>query len=202
MYREKYDRIANFYELLERPLDRFFNPLRERAVSLARGRTLEIGVGTGKTLAYYPPGLELYAVDGSEKMLEIAKKRAKELGIRVEFKLAEAERLPFPDNYFDTVISSFVFCTVPEPEKAMEEIRRVLKPGGKAIFLEHTRSDDKLVNYLFLLPMKALLKPLLDDDPLRETHKLVRELFEVEKEETYYRGIVRLIVARKVSGRA
>ncbi|WP_240922734.1 hypothetical protein [Thermococcus sp. Bubb.Bath] len=64
MYREKYDRIAGFYELLERPLDRFFNPLRERAASIARGRTLEIGVGTGKTLRYYPRNVELYAVDG------------------------------------------------------------------------------------------------------------------------------------------
>lgn len=202
VYREKYDRIANFYELLERPLDRFFNPLRERAVSLARGRTLEVGIGTGKTLRYYPPGVELYAVDGSRNMLEIAKKRAGELGLHVEFRLAEVERLPFPDNYFDAVISSFVFCTVPDPEKAMGEIRRVLKPGGRAIFLEHTRSYDKFVDYLFLLPMKALLKPLLDDDTLRETHKLVRGFFEVKKEETYYRGIVRLILARKASDRA
>ncbi|WP_367883406.1 class I SAM-dependent methyltransferase [Thermococcus peptonophilus] len=119
MYRGKYNRIAGFYELLERPLDRFFNPLRGRAVSLARGRTLEIGVGTGKTLRYYPPDIELYAVDGSEKMLEIAKKRAKELGIDVKFRVAEAESLPFPNDYFDTVISSFVFCTVPNPKRAM-----------------------------------------------------------------------------------
>ncbi|AMQ17920.1 class I SAM-dependent methyltransferase [Thermococcus peptonophilus] len=196
MYRGKYNRIAGFYELLERPLDRFFNPLRGRAVSLARGRTLEIGVGTGKTLRYYPPDIELYAVDGSEKMLEIAKKRAKELGIDVKFRVAEAESLPFPNDYFDTVISSFVFCTVPNPKRAMGEIKRVLKPGGRAIFLEHTRSKSRLVDYLFLLPMKLILKPLLDDDPLRETHELVREYFEVEKEERHYSGVVRLIVAK------
>jgi len=201
MYRDKYNRIAGFYELLERPLDRFFNPLRERAVPLAGGRTLEIGVGTGKTLRYYPPNIELHAVDGSVKMLEIAKKRAEKLGRKVEFAIAEAESLPFPDDYFDTVISSFVFCTVLEPEKAMTEIRRVLKPCGRIIFLEHTKSESKPVDYLFLLPMKLILKPLLDDDPLRETHRLVREFFEVEKEETYYRGIVRIIVARKACGR-
>ncbi|ASJ03461.1 ubiquinone biosynthesis protein [Thermococcus profundus] len=196
MYRWKYDRVAGFYDLLERPLNGFFNPLRKRAVSFARGRTLEIGVGTGKTLPYYPSGVELYAVDGSEKMLEMAKKRAKELGINVNFRVAEAESLPFPDNYFDTVVSSFVFCTVPNPERAMAEIKRLLKPGGVAIFLEHTKSDSKLVDYLFLLPMKLILKPLLDDDPLRETHGLVGEYFEVEKEEGHYGGVVRLIVAR------
>ncbi|MBP1912948.1 class I SAM-dependent methyltransferase [Thermococcus stetteri] len=197
MYRGKYDRIAGFYDVLERPLDRFFNPLRERAVSLARDRTLEIGVGTGKTLSYYPPGVELYAVDGSEKMLEMARKRARELGMEVKFRVAEVESLPFPDNFFDTVVSSFVFCTVPEPERAIEEIKRVLKPGGRAVFLEHTRSDSRLVDYLFLLPMKLVLKPLLDDDPRRDTHKLVREHLKVEKEEAYYSGVVRLIVARK-----
>jgi len=196
MYREKYDRIAGFYELLEKPLDRVFNPLRERTISFAKGRTLEIGIGTGKTLHYYPQGAELYAVDGSEKMLEMAKRRAKELGIEVKLIVAEAERLPFPDNYFDTVVSSFVFCTVPNPDKAMDEIKRVLKPGGRVIFLEHTKSESRIVNYLFLFPMKLILKPLLDDDPLRETHKLVRKYFEVEKEERYHRGIVRLIVAR------
>ncbi|BAD84918.1 SAM-dependent methyltransferase, UbiE/COQ5 family [Thermococcus kodakarensis KOD1] len=196
MYREKYDRIAGFYELLERPLDRFFNPLRESAVSLAEGKTLEIGVGTGKTLRYYPQDVELYAIDGSEKMLEMAKKRAKELGMDVKFKVAEAESLPFPDDFFDTVVSSFVFCTVPEPERAIEEIKRVLKPDGMAIFLEHTKSESELVNYLFLLPMKLILKPLLDDDPLRDTHKLVRKHFKVEKEEAYYSGVVRLIVAK------
>lgn len=197
MYREKYDRIAGFYELLEKPLDRYFNPLRERAVSLAQGRTLEVGIGTGKTLAYYPRGVELYAVDGSARMIEIARKRAEELGLKVEFTVAEAEDLPFPENYFDTVISSFVFCTVPNPRRAMREIQRVLKPGGRAIFLEHARSGNRLIDYLFLLPLKAFLKPLLDDDPLRETHRLVREFFEVEREEIYYRGIVRLMVARK-----
>ncbi|MCO6041406.1 class I SAM-dependent methyltransferase [Thermococcus alcaliphilus] len=196
MYREKYDRIAGFYELLEKPLDRVFNPLRERAISFAKGRTLEIGIGTGKTLHYYPQGVELYAVDGSEKMLEMAKRRAEELGIEVKLIVAEAERLPFPDNYFDTVVSSFVFCTVPNPDKAMDEIKRVLKPGGRVIFLEHTKSESRIVNYLFLFPMKLILKPLLDDNPLRETHKLVRKYFKVEKEERYYKGIVRLIVAR------
>jgi ubiquinone/menaquinone biosynthesis C-methylase UbiE len=196
MYRAKYNKIADFYDLLERPLDGFFNPLRKKAASFARGRTLEIGVGTGKTLRYYPPDVDLYAVDGSERMLEMAKKRAKELEMDVKFRVAEAESLPFPDNYFDTVVSSFIFCTVPEPEKAMGEIKRVLKSGGRAIFLEHTKSDNKLVDYLFLLPLKLILKPLLDDDPLRETHKLVRRYFRVEKEERYYSGVVRLIVAR------
>ena len=197
-FREKYARIARHYETLERPLDRFFCPLRRRAISFIEGkRILEVGVGVGKTLKYYPGEVELCGIDAVPEALEIAERKAQELGLRACFREASIESLPFPDGSFDTVVSSFVFCTVPDPERGMEEIRRVLKPGGRALFLEHTRSDSKLVNYLFLWPMKLILKPLLDDDPLRETHKLVRKYFEVEHEESHYRGIVRLLVARK-----
>lgn len=197
-FREKYSRIARHYETLEKPLDRFFCPLRERAVSFVEGKTLEVGVGVGKTLRYYPKDVELCAVDAVPEPLKIAIEKAQRLNLKVCFEVADVEKLPFPDNSFDTVLSSFVFCTVPNPERGMREILRVLKPGGRAIFLEHTTSDSTLLNYLFLLPLKLPLKLLLDDDPLRETHKLVSKYFEVELEESYYRGIVRLIVARKI----
>ena len=197
-FREKYARLAKHYETLERPLDRYFCPLRRRAISFIEGkRVLEVGVGVGKTLKYYPRDVELCGVDAVPETLEIAERKARQLGLNACFKGTNVESLPFPEGSFDTVVSSFVFCTVPNPERGMEEIRRVLKPGGRAIFLEHTRSDSMLVDYLFLWPMKLILMPLLDDDPLRETHLLVRRYFEVEREESHYRGVVRLIVARK-----
>ncbi|WP_297459009.1 class I SAM-dependent methyltransferase [Thermococcus sp.] len=196
-FREKYARIARHYEALERPLDRYFCPLRRKAISFIEGkRVLEVGVGVGKTLKYYPRDVELCGIDAVPGALEIAGRKAEELGLNACFKEADVERLPFPDGSFDTVVSSFVFCTVPNPEKGMEEILRVLRPGGRVIFIEHTRSDSKLVDYLFLRPMKLLLKPLLDDDPLRETHKLVKRYFEIEHEEDHYGGVVRLIVGR------
>ncbi|MCD6371963.1 MAG: class I SAM-dependent methyltransferase [Thermococcus sp.] len=197
-FKAKYSRVARYYEALKRPLDRFFCSLRERAVSLVKGKTLEVGVGVGKTLRYYPSDVELCAVDAVPETLKIAIEKAQGLNLKVCFEVADVEKLPFPDNSFDTVLSSFVFCTVPNPERGMREIFRVLKPGGRAIFLEHTTSDSALLSYLFLLPLKLPLKLLLDDDPLRETHKLVSKYFEVELEESYYRGIVRLIVARKI----
>ena len=197
-FKEKYAKISRYYELLERPLDRFFCPLRKKAVSFIEGRrVLEVGVGVGKTLRYYGRDVELCAVDAVPEALEIARKKVRELGLNVCFQLADVEKLPFPDESFDTVLSSFVFCTVPNPERGMREILRVLKPGGRAIFLEHTKSDSELINWLFLFPAKLVLRPLLDDDPLRETHHLIGKYFGVERVESYYRGIVRLVIARK-----
>ena len=196
-FRAKYSRIARHYDVLERPLDRFFCPLRKKAVSFAEGRVLEVGVGVGKTLRYYPKDVELCAVDAVPEALEIARKKARRLNLNACFEVADVEQLPFPDNSFDTVLSSFVFCTVPNPERGMREIFRVLKPGGKAVFLEHTKSESPLINYLFLLPLKLPLKLLLDDDTLRKTHDLVRRHFRVIHEEAHYGGIVRLMVAEK-----
>ena len=199
-FREKYARLGERYEVLEKPLNRFFCPLRKKAAGLVRGKVLEVGVGVGKMLPYYPPNVELHAVDAVPEMVGIARRKARELGLNTRFCVMDAERLEFPDESFDTVLSSFVFCTVPDPERAMEEIHRVLKPGGRAIFLEHTKSDCRLLNWLFLKPLDLLLGWLLGDNTLRETHELVKRYFEVEHEESHYRGVVRLIVARKSGG--
>lgn len=196
-FREKYARLGERYNVLEKPLDGALCPLRRKAVSFARGKTLEIGVGVGKTLRYYPKDVELHAIDAVPEMVRIAENGVRELGLNARFYVMDAERLEFPSESFDTVISSFVFCTVPNPEVAMGEIHRVLKPGGRAIFLEHTKSDSRLLNWLFLKPLDLLLGALLDDNTLRETQRLVGEYFEVEHEESHYHGIVRLMVGRK-----
>ncbi|NJE29958.1 class I SAM-dependent methyltransferase [Thermococcus sp. 18S1] len=197
-FREKYARLGERYERIDGPLERFFDPLRRKAVRYVTGRVLEIGVGTGFMLSYYPEGIELHAIDAVPEMLRVAERRARELGLNASFYVMDAERLEFPDESFDTVVSTFVFCTVPNPERAMREIHRVLKPGGRVVFLEHTRSDCRLLNWLFLKPLDLLLGWLIEDNTLRETHLLARKYFEIEHEESHYRGIVRLLVGRKV----
>ncbi len=198
-YQKRYARMAEAYDLLEISLDRFFQPLRRRALSFAEGKVLEIGVGTGKTLEFYPKGIDLYAIDGTEEILKIAGRRAERLNMDIKLYQMEAKDLRFPSESFDTVVSSFVFCTIPNPVKAMAEIRRILKPDGKAIFLEHTKSDSRFLNWFFLKPAKLILWPLIRDDTLRDTHELAKDFFEVELEENYYGGIVRLIIARKLT---
>ena len=116
--------------------------LRRTLLAHARGRVLEIGVGTGLSLPHYPPVDELVATDPSEPMLRRARRRAAEAGRDVTFVEAPAEQLPFEDDSFDTVVSMVVLCTVRDQRRALQEIRRVLRPNGQLLFSEHVRSED------------------------------------------------------------
>jgi SAM-dependent methyltransferase len=138
------DRIfAAGYDPLSAPWEkRHGAKLRKELLEPARGRVLEIGVGTGLNLPHYPPVDELVAADPSEPMLRRARRRAAETGRDVTFVEAPAEQLPFEDDSFDTVVSMLVLCTVEDPQRALQEVRRVLRPNGQFLFSEHVRSDD------------------------------------------------------------
>jgi ubiquinone/menaquinone biosynthesis C-methylase UbiE len=113
--------------------------LRTRVAGDAEGRTLEIGAGTGFNFSYYPDRASVVATEPDPEMLRRAEPRAEEHGI--ELRLAPAERLPFADASFDTVVSTGVFCSVDDPTKALAEVHRVLRPGGTIRFWEHTRAE-------------------------------------------------------------
>lgn len=115
---------------------------RRDLLAAARGRVLEIGAGTGLNVPYYPPGIdELVLSEPVASMARRLERRAAKREGQPRVVVAPAEHLPFPDDSFDTVVSTLVLCTVPEPDRALAEIRRVLKPGGSLLFIEHVRSD-------------------------------------------------------------
>ncbi|MBR9681983.1 MAG: class I SAM-dependent methyltransferase [Candidatus Altiarchaeota archaeon] len=144
-----YDRIAPVYDKFEAFIERkLFKNLRQKSLENLKGQLLEIGVGTGKNLQYYTTEAKVIAIDISPKMLERAKNKAKKLGKDIEFHLMDAQELKFKDNSFDFVIGTFVLCSIPNPIKALKEVQRVLKKGGKAIFLEHVLSKNKLIALL------------------------------------------------------
>lgn len=122
----------------------------------ARGRILEVGVGSGKNMPYYPSGARVTAIDFSPRMLERAERRARRLGASVDLIQMDAQNLAFPDNSFDTVVTACVFCSVPDPVRGLREIRRVLRPDGNLLMLEHMRSELPLVG-----PAMDLLNPLV-----------------------------------------
>jgi ubiquinone/menaquinone biosynthesis C-methylase UbiE len=139
---EKYDRFARWYDLVEGVPDVLgVRKLRRRLLRHASGNVLEVAVGTGKNLTYYPPGCRIIAVDVSREMLDIAQKHATNLSLDVSFLLADAEALPFSDKSFETVVSSLTTCTFPNPVAALQEMARVCKIEGRVLLLEHGRSD-------------------------------------------------------------
>ncbi len=123
-----------------------FVPFRERVVGAARGRVLEIGIGSGLNLASYSLGVEeVYAVDPSTELLAKASHRL--ITARIPVKLVEgsSEKLPFDDRSFDTVVMTFTLCSIPDVALAVREMRRVLRPKGELLFVEHGQAPDPAV---------------------------------------------------------
>jgi ubiquinone/menaquinone biosynthesis C-methylase UbiE len=116
---------------------------RRTLLAPAQGRTLEIGAGTGVNVELYPDSVtELVLTEPDGHMRRQLERKLAALGRRAEVVDAGGERLPFPDASIDTAVATLVFCTIPDPEVALAEIARVLKPGGRLLFLEHMRSSD------------------------------------------------------------
>jgi ubiquinone/menaquinone biosynthesis C-methylase UbiE len=117
---------------------------RKNLLSRASGRILELGAGTGLNLPHYPTGVDgLVLTEPAAPMASRLERRVKRSGHDYEVVAAPAERLPFEDDSFDTVVSTLVLCTVDDPREAIDEIARVLRPGGQLLFLEHVRADSQ-----------------------------------------------------------
>jgi ubiquinone/menaquinone biosynthesis C-methylase UbiE len=135
---QRYDRIANGYDNVNLFIP---NRWRRNAVGIASGCVLEVGVGTGLNFSYYTTACsEIHGIDLSGNMLRKAAERALSIKIPVLLESMDVQNLRFDDERFDTVVATFVFCTVPDPASGLAECFRVLKPGGRLILLEHVGS--------------------------------------------------------------
>lgn len=187
----KYDRNMGVSERI------FLGGAREWACARATGDVLEIGIGTGLNLALYPPGARVTGIEYSAAMLELAKRRAGELGVAADLRLGDAERLLFDDASFDTVVSTYSLCTIPDDRQAAREAKRVLRPDGRLILAEHVRSPTTVVRV-----GQRLIDPLMHriegDNLLRDPLDYISEEgFTVEEVERSRVGIVECLVARK-----
>ena len=140
----KYDRFACWYDWVE-VIPEALGVRRLRSEMLRRvsgkGKILEIAVGTGKNLRHYSCDGRIASMDISREMLRVARKRAAKLSMNIMFLLADAKAIPFPDQTFDTVLSSLTICTFPNPVAALREMARVCRPEGRILLLEHGRSN-------------------------------------------------------------
>lgn len=154
----RYDRIAPVYDAMEWVIERFaFEPWRRELWSrVPEGRVLEVGVGTGKNIQYYPPEAQVTAIDLSERMLSRARRRADALGMDVDLRHVDVQHLPFADDSFDAAVATFVFCSVPIPIQGLRELGRVVQPGGNIWLLEHVRVDKPVIG-----PLMDVLNPIL-----------------------------------------
>jgi ubiquinone/menaquinone biosynthesis C-methylase UbiE len=129
-----YDKQIALFERIQ------FGGGREWLGARARGRVLEVAIGTGLNLPHYPADVEITGIELSPAMLTIARQRATDLGRSADLRTGDAERLPFADASFDTVVCALAMCTIPEPVTAIGEMRRVLVPGGRLLLLDHIGS--------------------------------------------------------------
>jgi ubiquinone/menaquinone biosynthesis C-methylase UbiE len=187
----KYDRTMSRWERV------LFGGGREWVCSQARGDVLEIAIGTGRNLPHYPAEVRLTAIELSPEMLSVARKRAADLGREVDLREGNAEALDFPDASFDTVVCTFALCTIPDDRKAVAEAKRVLKPGGRFVAIEHVGSPIGVVRVV-----ERMLEPLtlrfeadhLTREPLDH---LKAEGFTIEQLHRSKLGIVERVLAVK-----
>jgi phosphatidylethanolamine/phosphatidyl-N-methylethanolamine N-methyltransferase len=186
------------YDVFMFPIEKFgLEKLRAKTLSFVEGkRILEVGVGTGLNFQFYPAGVKVFAVEPKFEMLRRAVKRAKNFNGQIYFVSSRVESLPFKDDFFDSVLATFVFCEVENPENGFRELLRVLKPGGRLILLEHVRPGGKFLSKVFDLVNN--FTSIFGENINRETLKIALEAgVVIEKIIDVYGDFVKLIIARK-----
>lgn len=193
-----WDRKAGSYDKEMGFWDRhLFGDSRGWACSQATGRVLEVAVGTGLNLPMYPHDVELTGLDLSKGMLEIARARADGLGRSVQLERGDAHSLLFADAEFDTVVCTFGLCAIPDPNTALDEMTRVLRPGGRLILVDHVASSSRIARAL-QRGLEVVTVPLGGEHFLRRPSLGVRERgFTIERIERFKAGLVERVVAVK-----
>jgi ubiquinone/menaquinone biosynthesis C-methylase UbiE len=165
---------------------RWMGGRRRRLLAGARGAVLEIGGGTGANLAHYRNVDRVTIAEPDPFMRNRIGPKLDEARVPVEVSAAGAEALPYPDGSFDTVVSTLVLCTVPDQEAALDEVRRVLRPGGRLLFIEHVRAAGSAARWQDRL--EPLWRRLLGGcHPNRDTVAAIEEAgFEIETFESFY----------------
>ncbi len=189
----RYDRSMSFFERKV-----FGSGHRRWACERATGDTLEVAIGSGLNLPLYRDDVRLAGLDLSPEMLAIARQRTSLLGRDVDLREGDAHALPFGDEAFDTVVCTYSLCNIPDPRRAVAEMKRVLRPGGRLILVDHIASDVKPV--LWLQKALELITARFEGDHLtrRPLDHVVAEGFEIaERQRRGWANIVERLVALK-----
>jgi len=197
--KRRYDRIARVYDFMEGLIERSrYSKWREILWSKVEGSNiLEVGVGTGKNFPYYPPDVKITAIDFSEKMLERAHAKASKQGVPVRLEQMDVQALEFEDNTFESVVASFVFCSVPNPIRGLTEIERVCKSKGKVVLLEHVLSGNPVLAWFMNLVNPLVVRIMGANINRRTVENVIKSGLVVEQITDLGWGIFKLIEARR-----
>jgi ubiquinone/menaquinone biosynthesis C-methylase UbiE len=186
-----YDKQMGFFDR------HLFGDSRTWACGQATGNVLEVAVGTGLNLEAYPDDINLTGIDWSDAMLDIARDRSSQLGRTATLQQADAHELPFDDASFDTVVCTFGLCAIPDHIRAITEMTRVLRPGGRLILVDHIESTSRVVRAVQRF-LEIFTVPLGGEHFLRRPMNQVRAAgLEIDKVDRFKLGIVERLVARK-----
>ena len=191
-----YDKFATQYDAVMRPLECWFlTRLRAETFNLLPddARILELGAGTGRNFAFYPPGTYGVASEPSREMLQIARRKTRPERVRLVQSCAEA--LPFESGSFDAAFATLVFCSVASPPAAFAELRRVVKSGGTILLLEHVRPRGLLGRIFDLINL--ITEPLFEDHFNRRTAEAARSAgLKVLRVDERMLGIINIVACR------
>jgi ubiquinone/menaquinone biosynthesis C-methylase UbiE len=188
-----YDREMGFWDR------RVFGDSRQWVCGQTVGQVLEVAVGTGLNLPFYPDDVDLTGLDLSEGMLDLARERAQQIGREVTLRQGTAHDLPFAATSFDTVVCTFGLCAIPDVDTSVDEMVRVLRPGGRLILADHVASSSRVARGVQWLLERATI-PLAGEHFRRRPQDQVRARgLTVEQQERFKLGLVERLVARKGS---
>ena len=202
----RYGRIAPIYDLMEVLPELRYRSWREQLWEIVRGelsrgsRLLEVGVGTGKNMPYWPHEIQFTAIDLTPGMVARAQRRAAKLGVEAEIMEGDAQSLQFLDDSFDAAAATFVFCSVPDPVLGLQELARVVRPGGSIFIMEHVRSKNPRIGKLMDL-VNPIVRSLMGPNINRHTVENVKRanLVISNVEDLDRGGIFKIIHARNLA---
>ena len=192
----KWDAASSTLDFFSFAEDRRIGPHKRRLFAKMRGATLMVAAGTGNDFKFFPPNMQVVAIDISPKMLERAAKKAGAYSGSIELREMDVCDLEFPDSTFDTIATAFTFCSVPKPVAGLRELRRVLKPDGQLIMIEHVRSAIGPLGIFMdiMTPLTSRIGPSLNRDTVGNVQKAG---FRLRRVENVYLDVVKIIEAVK-----
>ena len=194
----KWDKAAKALNTKDRGEEVRYGRYKKHLFAKAKGKTLLVAAGTGVDFKYMPAGLELTAIDFSPRMLEFAKTRLDECASPVVLAEADVTRLEFADGTFDTVLTSCTFCSVPDPVRGLQEVRRVLRDEGRLLMFEHVRPSNAYLGLMMDL-MNPIVRRFGPDINRRTADNIRAAGFEITREFNIYLDMVKLFEARKAT---